>query len=257
MDGRLPGRREATGRQNPAYSPTRLPLGRLIRSRRRSAPQRPAPAGRADPPGHSAAGGCLRASRASATPPRPRRRGPRPPTRQAASRTPAAPPATGGRHEPTAHGCPRSPRPASAQVWRVQGEWACEQTTTPDRQPTRPVSTGSRSCPFAASPYPPQDHAHHLVVPQHAPLAGIRAARRVVAEYRHVTGRHRHPVADTGGSRGGGWPDVEASRLTAYPLPAAPGAATPSPAGSRRTTACPRRGRANGRRTMSSTSPSA
>lgn len=25
MDGRLPGRREATGRQNPAYSPTRLP----------------------------------------------------------------------------------------------------------------------------------------------------------------------------------------------------------------------------------------
>jgi hypothetical protein len=26
MDGRLPGRREATGRQNPAYSPTRLPL---------------------------------------------------------------------------------------------------------------------------------------------------------------------------------------------------------------------------------------
>ena len=27
MDGRLPGRREATGRQNPAYSPARLPLG--------------------------------------------------------------------------------------------------------------------------------------------------------------------------------------------------------------------------------------
>lgn len=29
MDGRLPGRREATGRQNPAYSPTRLPLTSL------------------------------------------------------------------------------------------------------------------------------------------------------------------------------------------------------------------------------------